>query len=277
VFTVSVNHLKSKGSPSGVPGDDSPVEGSAALTRVAAMQELAEWIASDPTGSGDADHLTLGDFNAYARERAIKALEAEGFTNLNPEGAVSYFFNGEGGTLDYAFANESMAGQVTGSTIWNINSLEAYSIQYNGRDFAEFGDLSAFGSSDHDPVIIGLDLFTEPELNVVQGGDGADVLTGTDMADLIIGAGGSNLLSGLGGDDVFLFGGELENGRREVTQIRDYTAGEDIIDLGGYEIASVRESRAGVRLIMEGDGDTIWVRGVSTLDAITFADDLLVA
>ena len=49
---------------------------------------------------------------------------------------------------------------------------------------------------------------------------------------------------------------------------RDYTAGEDIIDLGGYEIASVRESRAGVRLIMEGDGDTIWVRGVSTLDAI---------
>jgi predicted extracellular nuclease/2',3'-cyclic-nucleotide 2'-phosphodiesterase (5'-nucleotidase family) len=277
VFTVSVNHLKSKGSPSGVPGDDSPVEGSAALTRVAAMQELAEWIASDPTGSGDADHLTLGDFNAYAMERAIKALEAEGFTNLNPEGAVSYFFNGEGGTLDYAFANESMAGQVVGSTIWNINSLEAYSIQYNGRDFAAFGDLSAFASSDHDPVIVGLDLFSEPELNVVQGGDGADVLVGTDMADLIIGGGGSNLLSGLGGADVFLFGDELANGRREVTQIRDYTAGEDIIDLGGYEIASVRESRAGVRLTMEGDGDTIWVRGVSTLDEITFADDLLIA
>jgi len=165
VVTVSVNHLKSKGSPTGAivdgEADDSPVEGSAALTRVAAMQKLAAWIASDPTGSGDADHLTIGDFNAYAMERSIKALEAEGFTNLADADAISYYFGGRGGTLDYAFANEALLGQVTGATIWNVNSPEAYSVQYDGDDFAAFGDLSAFASSDHDPVIVGLDLGLE--------------------------------------------------------------------------------------------------------------------
>jgi len=159
VFTVSVNHLKSKGSPSGVPGDDSDVEGSAALTRVEAVKELAEWLATDPTGSGDPDQLTIGDFNAYAMERAIEALEAEGYTSLADADDTSYQFDGRLGTLDYAFANDSLLGQVAGSTVWNVNSLEAYAQQYSDVRFDALGDpASPYGSSDHDPVVIGLDL-----------------------------------------------------------------------------------------------------------------------
>ena len=67
----------------------------------------------------------VADFNAYLGERAVAALEAEGFRNLADDDAIAYYFNGEGGTLDYAFANSALAGQVTGATIWNINSPEA--------------------------------------------------------------------------------------------------------------------------------------------------------
>ena len=280
VFTVSVNHLKSKGSPSGVPGDDDPVEGSAALTRVEAMRELAAWIATDPTGSGDADHLTIGDFNAYAMERAIKALEAEGFENLNPEGSISYYFNGEGGTLDYAFANAALAGQVTGSTIWNINSPEAYSIQYNGPDFAAFGDLSAFASSDHDPVIVGLDLSSEPEpILVVEGTEGRDALVGTDLDETFIGRGGNgDVYTGNGGADTFLFGSELSDGASHRFIISDYSSADgDIISLS---VADYDLRFSGRQAIITAGDDRIFVRGdFEGADDITILtpEDMLVA
>ncbi len=287
VFTVSVNHFKSKGSTTGavVDGepDDSPVEGSAALTRIAAAQELAAWLATDPTGSGDADHLTIGDFNAYAMERAIKALEAEGFTNLAAEDAVSYYFNGEGGTLDYAFANESLLGQVTGSTIWNINSPEAYSIQYSGPDFAEFGDLSPFASSDHDPVIIGLNLESEADPIIITGETDRDRIVGTEADEIIrLGAGRSETAEGGGGEDVFQFFAEdFANGQREVKRLT--VDANDLIDLGGAEIIAARDA-GGDRLILSigGDGDTLIISGLEDDGQIvnftsTVFGDLLVA
>ncbi|SDZ75599.1 ExeM/NucH family extracellular endonuclease [Rubrimonas cliftonensis] len=267
VFTVSVNHFKSKGSTTGAvvdgEADDNPVEGSAALTRIAAAQELAAWLATDPTGSGDADHLTIGDFNAYAMERAIKALEAEGFTNLAAEDAISYYFNGEGGTLDYAFANDSLLDQVTGSTIWNINSVEAYSIQYNESDFAEFGDLGPFASSDHDPVIIGLNLQSVAEPIIIVGETGSDRIVGSEADEIIrLGAGRSETAEGGGGEDVFQFFAEdFANGQREVKRLT--VDADDLIDLGGAEITGARDA-GGDRLILTiaGDGDTLIVSGL---------------
>jgi len=274
-LTVSVNHFKSKGSTTGAivygEADDSDVEGSAALTRVAAAEELAAWLATDPTGSGDADQLTIGDFNAYAGERAIRALEDAGLTNLAAPADVSYQFNGVGGTLDYAFANDSLASQVTGSTIWNVNSPEAYSIQYDGADFAEFGDLSAFASSDHDPVIVGLDLDT-PEL--ILGTARSDRLRGTEGRDIIVAGGGRNdVVRGLGDEDVFVF--TDREGRFDRLRIRDYEAGEDLIDLGGAEIASDRNKGCSLQIKLEGeDGDVILLRGVDDIADVQFTDSV---
>ncbi len=276
VLTVSVNHLKSKGSPTGAvvngEADDSDVEGSAALTRVAAATELAAWLASDPTGSGDADQLTIGDFNAYAGERAIAALTAAGLTNLAAPTDVSFQFGGALGTLDYAFANGSLAPQVTGSTIWNVNSPEASSIQYDGADFAEFGDLSAFASSDHDPVIVGLDL-SSPEL--ILGTARSDQLRGTEGRDIIVAGGGKNdVARGLGSEDVFVFTDRA--GAFDRLSIRDYAAGEDLLDLGGAEIASVSERGQSLRIRLEGeDRDLIVLRGVDDISEVTFTDNAL--
>ena len=70
--TVVVNHLKSKGSPCGA-GDDDPEQGSCNLTRTVAAQVLVDWLATDPTNSGDEDFLIIG-VNAYDKENPIDVL-----------------------------------------------------------------------------------------------------------------------------------------------------------------------------------------------------------
>jgi uncharacterized protein len=165
-LTVAVNHLKSKGSGCGA-GDDVPDHegGNCNGTRTAAAAALADWLQSDPTGSGDADFLIIGDLNSYTFETPIQALEADGFTNMvrafHGLSAYSYVFNGESGYLDHALASSSLAGQIAGVTDWHINPDEPTVLDYN-VNFKSAGQISSFfdpgpyRSSDHDPVLIGV-------------------------------------------------------------------------------------------------------------------------
>jgi predicted extracellular nuclease len=169
VFTAVVNHLKSKGSPCG-PGDDDPMAGSCNLTRALAAQELSNWLATDPTGSGDPDVMILGDLNAYAMEDPMQTFADNGYTNLGKffigDYAYSYTFDGMVGTLDYSLANGSLASQVTGTTIWHINTDEPTVTDYD-ENYNPPGYYSpdAYRSSDHDPVVIGLEMTIEQEVN----------------------------------------------------------------------------------------------------------------
>ncbi len=176
-FTVVVNHLKSKGSGCGA-GDDDPSPGGAAscnLTRTLAARAIVDWLATDPTGSGDPDFLIMGDLNAYAMEDPIKAVQAgaddtlgtaDDYTNLISDYmgayAYSYVFNGQAGYLDHALANHSMRGQVTGATEWHINSDEAdlldYDTSFKPPAQAALYESNAYRSSDHDPLVVGLRL-----------------------------------------------------------------------------------------------------------------------
>lgn len=163
-FTAIANHLKSKsGTGTGADADQGDGQGNWQNQRELATVALTAWAQSDPTGSGDSDVLLLGDFNGYAKEQSIALLEAGGYENLQTreEDAYSYVFDGQTGTLDYAFANDSMSSQVTGVTTWHTNADEADALDYNndfGRDPAIFDPESTVRVSDHDPVIIGLDL-----------------------------------------------------------------------------------------------------------------------
>src|SRR5215210_1315872 len=60
-LTVAVNHLKSKGSACAGDPDTGDGSGNCNVTRTMAAQALADWLASDPTGSGDPDRLIIGD------------------------------------------------------------------------------------------------------------------------------------------------------------------------------------------------------------------------
>ncbi|MEM6451813.1 MAG: ExeM/NucH family extracellular endonuclease [Cyanobacteria bacterium P01_D01_bin.105] len=170
VFTLSVNHFKSKGKRSGVNvaaenANANDGQGHFNGTRTRGALALAAWLASDPTGSNDGDFLIVGDLNAYAQEDPMVALKEAGYTNLATmflgNQAYSYVFDGQFGTLDYALANDSLVSQITGTTEWHINADEPSVIDYNlesEQTAALFDGQTPFRTSDHDPIIVGLDL-----------------------------------------------------------------------------------------------------------------------
>jgi predicted extracellular nuclease len=164
-FTLVVNHLKSKGSACAGDPDTGDGQGNCNITRTNAATALANWLETDPTGSGDPDFLIIGDLNSYAKEDPIKALEADGYTNLaavfQGPNAYSYVFDGQSGYLDHALANAPLVSQVTGVTEWHINADEPIALDYN-TNFKSLNHVNslfapdAFRSSDHDPVIVGI-------------------------------------------------------------------------------------------------------------------------
>lgn len=177
VFTVVVNHLKSKGG-SGAGLDADQNDGAGAYNesrRLGADYMVNTWIPSNPTGISDPDYIILGDLNAYAMETPISTIVNAGYTDLidATSGGLgySYVFNGQLGYLDYALANNTLYPQVVGVTEWHVNADEVPLFDYNDtiQDSGEpsfavkpggnelfAGD--GFRNSDHDPVIIGLDL-----------------------------------------------------------------------------------------------------------------------
>jgi predicted extracellular nuclease len=171
VFTAVVNHLKSKGSGCGA-GDDDPEQGSCNLTRTMAAQELLNWLATDPTNSGDEDFMIIGDLNSYDKEDPIDVFTAGGYTDLayqyQGEYAYSYVFSGQWGYLDYALSNAALLNEVSGATEWHINADEADLIDYDTTFKQDAQDAiyapDAYRSSDHDPVIVGLEMTTEAEI-----------------------------------------------------------------------------------------------------------------
>jgi predicted extracellular nuclease len=171
VFVAVVNHLKSKGSACNAP-DAGDGQGNCNEVRTRAAEELAAWLATDPTDAGDPDVLILGDLNAYAMEDPIAALEGAGYVNLQAAfggyGAYTYVFDGQWGSLDHALASATLAGQADGAAAWAINADEPSVLDYN-VDFKSVGQIAslyapdAFRSSDHDPLIVGLTLNATPD------------------------------------------------------------------------------------------------------------------
>jgi len=198
VFTMVANHLKSKGSscgdqvaPYGPDPDLADGQGNCPATRTAAATEMLAWLATDPTGVADADVLIVGDLNSYAQENPIAALRAGGFTDLVESllgaEAYSYVFDGQSGYLDYALASASLVGQVTGVTEYHINADEPSVLDYlfDFKQPAQFVTLYApdqYRVSDHDPILVGLNLAPPPPVfqlagAVVDGGVQGSPLT----------------------------------------------------------------------------------------------------
>jgi uncharacterized protein len=171
ILTVAVNHLKSKGSDCNAVGDPDLGDGAGNcnLTRMYAAMALVDWLETDPTGSGDGDFLIIGDLNAYDKEDPIDVLLAGGYTDLVHhflgEYAYSYVFDGQLGYLDHALANADLLAQITGATVWHINADEPDLIDYDmsfklPAQQALYAP-DAYRSSDHDPVIVGLNVCDE--------------------------------------------------------------------------------------------------------------------
>ena len=70
-------------------------------------------------------------------------------------------YDSQSGALDHALASASLAGQVAEAIEWHINADEPTALDYNlefGRDPSLFDGTTPYRFSDHDPVLVGLDL-----------------------------------------------------------------------------------------------------------------------
>lgn len=191
-LTLIVNHLKSKGSGCLENGDGktepADLQGKCNELRVSAASALGEAVAKLP-----GQVLLVGDFNSYAKEDPIRVLTdynpgatrkivtgmktylgKTAYTNgeqfnksgyglidlnvkFNGKDAISYSYEGEQGTLDYALANKAMAERVLKVSDWHINSYEMKLFEYGKKNSSGFvKSENMYRSSDHDPVIIDL-------------------------------------------------------------------------------------------------------------------------
>jgi predicted extracellular nuclease len=168
-FTLIVNHLKSKGGGCENLGDRDLEDGQGNCNgvRTAAARALLDWADTVATEAGDPDVMIVGDLNAYSKEDPIRVLLQGGLRHLLAPGSYSYVFFGQSGTLDHALATPSLAAQVTAAVSWDINADEPPILDYNTnykspRQVELLYSESPFRSSDHDPVVIGLELGSEP-------------------------------------------------------------------------------------------------------------------
>ncbi len=175
-LTACVNHFRAKGGASsqddgtGLNDDQGDGQATNNYIRTKEAQALTAWLATDPTGSGDARVLILGDLNSYAKEDPIAAIENAGYVNLMErfEGVdgYSYAFNGEFGHLDQMLASASLNAQAVSGATWHVNSDEPVYYDYNveNKDASQqaINVGTPFRYSDHDSVVVGLDLWVAP-------------------------------------------------------------------------------------------------------------------
>src|SRR5262249_27051723 len=157
-------HFKSKGSDCNTishPGeivdpDTGDGQGNCNLSRTSMANALADWLATDPTASGDPDFLIIGDLNAHAQEDPVFALRSHGYVDLLDQlfgfaSTYSFTFDGLAGALDHQLTSPALRTQVSGATVWHINDDEPPVLDYN-TEFNPPGYYQAnvFRSSDHD-------------------------------------------------------------------------------------------------------------------------------
>ncbi|MFC5130824.1 ExeM/NucH family extracellular endonuclease [Paeniglutamicibacter kerguelensis] len=170
------NHFKSKGSAIG--NDTDQGQGNSNLARTAHAKALVEFSTKLQAEQGTDKVLLMGDFNAYGFEDPIKVMTDAGYVDQDPKtGKHSYSFGGMVGSLDHILASPAAEAAITGADIWNINSVESPAMGYSRYRYnaTDFYDSSAFAASDHDPVIVGLDLGGAPaatkEINLLNIND----------------------------------------------------------------------------------------------------------
>ncbi len=168
-FSMIVNHLKSKGGCGGAqPGDTDSGDGQGCWnkTRIEQAQRLVSYfIPQVLAASGDPDVLVMGDLNSYGFENPITYLTSNGLVNqierfVRPRGiAYSYIFGGLSGYLDHALASTSLDPQVADVAEWHNNADEPEAIDYNlGDNAVDPYVKNAYRASDHDPVVVSLNL-----------------------------------------------------------------------------------------------------------------------
>ncbi|MCL2611636.1 MAG: ExeM/NucH family extracellular endonuclease [Nocardioidaceae bacterium] len=230
-FLVVANHWKSKGADSsglfsdcghdasGAPEvgqsgaaatvtdaedtDPASDQGGFDCTRVHEAADVSNWVSGLQTSTGIQPVFLLGDFNSYTHEDPLEYLYGRGYTDIqtheNGSGAkATYSYGGEEGSLDHALANPAALSMVTGADVWQIDGQEPVAYDYSRVNYNVTQLFSAdnpFGTSDHDPEIVGLRLptaTTPPATPTVSGTSARLVYGGTTTVRVTVSATGAS-------------------------------------------------------------------------------------
>lgn len=235
-FAVMVNHLKSKGScPSGSGADADQGDGQVCWNakRVLQAQQLLSFLPQVKAAAGTQDVVIIGDLNAHGQEDPLHTLTGDGqivdqVARLSGPEAHTYVFDGLAGRMDHGLATATMNDKIVSARPWNINADEPVIIDYNlefkqpacatcGPDYYT---ATPYKSSDHDPVVLGLNLVTSI------GGSGT--IIGTPGDDLINASASRDTITGGAGNDQFVFGSVTSASGDTVT---DFVPGQDTLVL----------------------------------------------
>jgi len=160
-FIFSLNHFKAKSGCSSAYGADADKGDGQSCYNAARVMEATSTLNllnTCKTYYSDEDILVMGDLNAHGKEDPIQTLIQGNLTDMHrafhADTAYSYMYNGEAGYLDHALASASMAAQITGVSVFHINSDEPTMFEYSGSVYQP----NMYRCSDHDPVVVGISL-----------------------------------------------------------------------------------------------------------------------
>lgn len=163
-FVAIVNHFKSKGSaPSDGSGNEDTGDGQGAWNadRVQQATALVDFAEKMKRTAKTSKVLLTGDFNSYTQEDPMQVLYRAGYVDLgSTTGKQSYLFAGRTGSLDHVLASRSTVRDVSGVDIWDINADEPIALEYSRYNYnvTDFYSPDPYRASDHDPLVVGLDL-----------------------------------------------------------------------------------------------------------------------
>lgn len=156
-FVLSMNHFKAKS------GSD---DGSS--MRLTNAQDLIKGTASM---TADPDLLIMGDMNCTISEDPLVYILNNGFEEqllYYDASAYSYIYQQNKQLIDHAFANSTMATQITGAGVFHVNTSSSWN---NGYKY-----------SDHDPYLVGISLgSTTPDPDPEPEGDCTDIAYSLDF------------------------------------------------------------------------------------------------
>jgi VCBS repeat-containing protein len=206
-----------------------------------ALNDRGVGFTTDDSASFRTGSVLVNDSDFDGDTLAVSGLDATGTLGLvtnNGDGTFNYDPNGafdalaEGETATDAFAYfvtdgvETVRGEVT--------------ITINGEDY------------------------DAPDVNLIDGTPGRDILRGTAEADQFVFKGGiGDVAVGNGGDDIFDFTDNVANGAVDNTRIVDWADGDMIFGFGfdDIDLGTVRSSSHGLRFAYGPDHDLLTVTG----------------
>ncbi len=249
---VIANHWNSKGGDTGFFGSQQPVVLGSEVQRKKIAQIVHDFVADVKADNPDANVVALGDFNDFEFSDAMQIFKGDLMTNMVEKvpaaDRYSYVYQGNSQVLDHILVSNRLAA-----------STEIDMIHVN----ADFTEMSG-RASDHDPVLVQIDLKPEPETPevelkryTVENHPAARLVLQEDFIGVTIGK-GTNFKNGIfvRGIHTELTGDPLKN---IVVQVKPEKTGA-IIDFKG---ATVKE------VIVDGT-NLAEIRGAENVKRITY-------